>query len=99
MSRIVYLLHFERPLLNARARYTAGVQHYLGSTNDLAVRLAEHRNGRGARLPAVFAERGIPFELARTWRGGRMLERRLKNYKKSWRLCPVCCVARKALAA
>jgi hypothetical protein len=35
-------------------------------------------------------ERGIPFFVARTWPGGRRLERQLKRRKNSPRLCPAC---------
>ena len=78
----VYLLHFEEKLAHA--------QHYLGSTDDLAARLACHRSGNGARLRQVITELGIPWQLARTWPGGRKLERELKCYKASTRLCPLC---------
>lgn len=96
---VVYLLHFERPIMNARARYTAAVQHYLGFTTDLTARLAEHRAGTGARLPAVFAERGIGFECVRTWVGGRQLEKHLKRQKHAWRHCPTCRAGRAAWIA
>jgi hypothetical protein len=33
---------------------------------------------------------GIGFELARTWDGGRDVERRLKSWHKSRLLCPIC---------
>lgn len=80
---IIYLLHFS-------ARYHhAG--HYLGFTVDLRQRLALHENGRGARLIQVINSAGIDFVLARTWCGDRQLERRLKRYKKSPALCPICC--------
>jgi predicted GIY-YIG superfamily endonuclease len=82
MTTRVYLLHFSRPLHHAR--------HYLGSTRDLDARLAEHLAGRGARLVEVVIGLGITIELARTWEGGRDLERRLKRRKSSPRLCPVC---------
>ena len=82
MSRTVYLLHFERRLHHAG--------HYLGSTDDLTRRLAEHRAGRGARLIEVITEAGIDFVLARTWQGDRNLERRLKRRKEAPRLCPLC---------
>lgn len=82
----VYLLHFERPYPNGRQP-----QHYLGYAADLDVRLAQHRAGRGARLIAVIRERGIAWRVARVWPGGdRGLERRLKGWKKSRRLCPDC---------
>ncbi|MDP9403828.1 MAG: endonuclease [Actinomycetota bacterium] len=78
----VYLLHFER-----RYRHAG---HYVGSTSDLDARLAAHRAGRGARLVEVIVAAGIDFTLARTWPGGRQLERRIKRQKASPRLCPLC---------
>ncbi|MBN1886948.1 MAG: hypothetical protein JW850_03125 [Thermoflexales bacterium] len=81
-SGTVYLLHFERKYKHA--------QHYLGWTVDLDHRLAAHRSGNGARLVEVITGEGIGFALARTWRGGRDLERRLKQRKNSPRLCPLC---------
>jgi predicted GIY-YIG superfamily endonuclease len=38
---IIYLLHFERSYRHAR--------HYLGWTENLEQRLAQHRAGRGSR--------------------------------------------------
>jgi hypothetical protein len=83
----VYLLHFARPIGHA--------QHYMGSTSDLEQRLADHAAGgsRGGRLPQVFAEAGIAFELARTWPGGRLRERQLKRQGGHARKCPVCIAA------
>ena len=81
MSR-VYLLHFERPYRHAR--------HYLGYAKNVDERLRAHRVGAGARLMEVVTEAGIGFTLARTWRGDRKLERRLKNQHNAPRLCPVC---------
>ena len=82
----VYLLHFERPISD---KHTC--QHYLGWCKDLEDRTDEHRRGTGARLTQVAKERGIKFEVVRTWEGGdRKLERRLKNQKGSPRLCPIC---------
>jgi hypothetical protein len=85
----VYLIHFDRPigdLDNPRGQ----ARHYLGYTEDLDARLAAHRSGNGARLMEVLAERGIGWRLVRTWRGGRDLERRLKDRHNSPRLCPIC---------
>ena len=79
---MVYLIHFDTPYKHAR--------HYLGSTHDLEARLERHRQGGGARLIEVIAEHGITWRLARTWEGGRELERRLKNRHNSPRLCPLC---------
>jgi predicted GIY-YIG superfamily endonuclease len=80
----VYLLHFDRPY-----------RHYLGFASDLEARIAIHRAGRGARLIQVITAAGIGFVIARTWSGGRDLERRLKNRKNSPRLCPICRQTRK----
>lgn len=79
----VYLLHLQQPYRHAR--------HYLGWTARLEDRLAEHRAGRGSPLIAAAARAGITFELAATWPGTRLDERRLHRYKNSpARLCPVC---------
>jgi predicted GIY-YIG superfamily endonuclease len=78
----IYLLHFDRPYQHAA--------HYTGWTTDLEVRLAQHRAGDGARLMAVIRQAGIGFELVRTWRGDRTLERRLKKRHNARRLCPTC---------
>ena len=82
MSRTVYLIHLDRPLAHAR--------HYLGSTDDLERRLHEHEQGNGSKMLAAVARAGITWQLARTWPGDRAWERRLKRYKKSKRLCPIC---------
>jgi predicted GIY-YIG superfamily endonuclease len=78
----IYLLHFDAPLAHA--------QHYLGFAEDLSARIERHRKGNGARLVAVFAEKGIGFTVARTWTGDRTEERRIKNLKMAPRLCPIC---------
>jgi predicted GIY-YIG superfamily endonuclease len=80
---MVYLLHFDR-------KVSGHAGHYLGSTEDLAGRLAAHRAGRGARLMEVCKERGIGFVVARIWQGGRGLERQLKRRKEGPKLCPIC---------
>lgn len=78
----IYLLHFDKHLAHA--------QHYVGFATNLEARIESHRKGNGARLPAVFAERGIGFNVARTWSGDRTEERRIKNMKNSPKLCPIC---------
>ena len=82
----VYLLHFDRPLKHAR--------HYLGYAEDLGARLERHRAGNGARLMEVIATAGITWRLARTWEGGRKLERQLKRRKEAPALCPICAGAK-----
>lgn len=78
----VYIIHFERPFWHA--------QHYIGYTSNLPHRLEQHRQGTGAKLLKAITQRGISWEVVRTWRGGPALERALKNRKKSRELCPVC---------
>ena len=81
--RVIYLLHLSEPLGHAR--------HYLGSTDDLAARLRLHAAGGGARLLEVATERGIRWQLVRTWEGDRAQERRLKHGNGHGpALCPVC---------
>jgi predicted GIY-YIG superfamily endonuclease len=63
----------------------------LGFTKGkVEARLEEHRKGQGARLLQVINDAGIGWWLVRTWMGDRKPERRLKKWKKSPRLCPVC---------
>lgn len=81
----VYLLHFTRRISDHHT-----TQHYIGYTQDLAGRLAEHRAGAGSRLCEVAKERGIDFVLVRTWQGDRGKERELKRRKAGPRLCPLC---------
>lgn len=80
----VYLIHLERKLAHS--------QHYLGwaHTARLEARLRHHARGTGARFMAAVGEAGIPWAVARTWKGDRYLERRLKNRKGAGRFCPVC---------
>jgi predicted GIY-YIG superfamily endonuclease len=82
MMGIVYLLHFSEPYRHAK--------HYTGWTLDLDARLAQHRAGTGARLIQVITEAGIGFEVARTWKGDRWLERRLKRSYHGPPVCPLC---------
>ncbi len=85
MNGVVYLLHFEKKI---SAQHST--QHYTGWALDLHARIAEHRAGRGARLTQVAVERGIRFEVVRTWIGSREFERQIKNRKAGPRLCPIC---------
>ena len=80
---IVYLLHFDRSYRHAR--------HYIGFTQNLEQRLADHRAGRGSPLIAAAVADGIEFELAAIWEGDRHDERRLHRQKNTRaRLCPTC---------
>ncbi len=82
MADQCYLIHFDTPYKHAR--------HYLGYSHDLAARLAAHQSGAGARLMEVINQAGITWQLARTWRGGRDLESRLKRQHSGVKLCPIC---------
>jgi hypothetical protein len=82
-NEIVYLLHFDRSYRHAR--------HYIGFTQNLEQRLAEHRAGRGSPLIAAAVADGIDFQLAAIWEGDRHVERRLHRQKNARaRLCPIC---------
>ena len=89
MSGTVYLLHFSEPIGNLDNPH-GYAQHYLGFTHDLDARLAAHRSGNGSRIMEVVTERGIGWQLVRTWPGDRALERRLKRRHNSPKLCPIC---------
>ena len=87
----VYLLHFDQWVGEPGHK---GARHYMGWAEEgrLFRRLAEHEAGNGKATPVVRAllARGGSFALARTWKGDRFLERRLKNRGGAARLCPVC---------
>lgn len=83
MTTGCYLLHFEPGYKHAR--------HYLGHAVDIEPRIHAHLHGRGARLTQVALEAGCALVLVRVWEDGdRKLERRLKNWHGSGRLCPIC---------
>ena len=82
LRKRVYLLHFVTPYRHAK--------HYLGCADDLSHRLSEHRCGTGARLTQVVLENGGSWVVARTWRGGRALERKLKAWHIGQSLTPEC---------
>lgn len=86
----IYLIHFERPLAHAR--------HYLGWASNLEKRITHHRRGTGGNLMRVIKEKGIGWQVVRTWAGDRFLERRFKNAANTPRLCPVCTAGRPAPA-
>lgn len=81
-AETVYLIHFNRRLKHAG--------HYIGFTTDLDKRLTDHLCGQGARLMEVLMLSKIEWKLARTWRGDRKLERRLKRWNGAASFCPFC---------
>jgi predicted GIY-YIG superfamily endonuclease len=84
----VYLVHLDQRLGTDHPKGGAG--HYLGQTVDLDRRLAQHREGTGARILAAAVNRGIGFDVVRTWPGGREEERQLKRQHNAPKLCPRC---------
>ena len=83
-----YLIHLDQRLGSDHPN--GGAQHYLGTTINLPQRLESHREGRGARILAAAVERGIGFDVVRTWEGGREEEKRLKAFHNAPKFCPVC---------
>jgi len=82
---VVYCYHFSRPVSPLHT-----CQHYIGYADDLELRDADHRAGRGARLTQVALERGVELLLVWAIPGDRTLERRLKDQHHTPRLCPIC---------
>ncbi len=89
----VYLIHFDTPYTSPNGRKT--IRHYLGSTSNLKQRIAAHQSGQGARVMEVITAAGIPWHVARKWKGGRQLERQFKRRHNAPQLCPVCRQERK----
>jgi hypothetical protein len=69
-----YLICLDRPL-GGPVHFA---QHYIGRSQDPAKRLESHRAGLGARMLAAAVERGIAYDVVRTWPGGRETEKRIK---------------------
>lgn len=82
LAGTIYLIHLDTPYKHAR--------HYLGFSTHLKARLDHHRNGSGARFMQVVTEAGIDWNVVRTWKGTRELERHLKSRHNSGQLCPIC---------
>lgn len=79
----VYLIHLDKPYHHAR--------HYLGWTTDLPARIENHATGTGSPLLRAANQAGITWAVVRTWdHVDRHFERRLKNWKSSDELCPIC---------
>lgn len=86
IERTIYLLHFAKPVCPTRP-----AQHYIGSTPSLQSRLDAHRIGvSNVRIMRAVYDRGIDFELARTWTWEVALERRLKSRREAPTFCPIC---------
>lgn len=83
----VYLIKLARPL--------GGMLHkasfYLGMASDWVKRYRQHCKGRGSRMLACAAERGIPFSVVKLWKYASLQEAHkfemwakltLKNHKR-----------------
>ena len=95
MPSYTYLLHAERAYVAQTGKCQKKARHYIGATTDLDTRLDDHRNGKGARLTAVWKEAGISFRVVYVWefpdeKGGFDFERRLKRRKRAAAFCPCC---------
>jgi putative endonuclease len=86
---LVYELHFDQPIGDPE-NPKGSAQHYIGHTEDLDRRLAEHRGGHTAAIMRAVNEAGIGWHLVRTWPGTRDTERQIKNLRSGRRLCPEC---------
>jgi predicted GIY-YIG superfamily endonuclease len=79
----VYLIHFDQKFHHAG--------HYLGFSKHLWFRIITHRANNGAKLLKAINEAGISWNVVRTWTvSSQELERQLKNWKNSPKLCPIC---------
>jgi putative endonuclease len=86
---VVYELHFEEPIgdpENPRGQ----ARHYIGHTEDLDRRVAEHRGGHTAAIMRAVKQAGIGWRVVRTWPGTRDTERQIKLLHSGRRLCPEC---------
>lgn len=82
MTRGVYLIHFSEPYKHAK--------HYVGWSDNIEERVAQHIKGQGSRLCQVVVEAGITLLWVRSWDGAdRKFERKLHNKGKSV-FCPIC---------
>jgi predicted GIY-YIG superfamily endonuclease len=87
----VYLLHIDPPFKHAR--------HYLGVTRNgrpVSQRLAEHNEGRGARLTRAARKAGSTLTLARVWLNADFASERKMKKRSLAPLCPICKAAKKA---
>jgi predicted GIY-YIG superfamily endonuclease len=84
---LIYLLHFNTPIHHAG--------HYLGSTNNIQQRLADHATGNAARITEVAAQRDLDWQLAKVWQPTprltlRSTERLIKQRHNGSVFCPLC---------
>ncbi len=85
----VYLIHFDRKIGNPD-NPRAMAQHYLGFSDKFLKRMHDHAKGQGSAIMAFLSQQKIGWRVVRTWKGGRTLERQLKNRKSAKTFCPIC---------
>ena len=88
--RRVYLLHLYLPGETPESRGLHHAKHYMGMSEDVSARLAEHGTQRGAKLTLAARKAGLSWVVARIFPGGRRLERKLKARHNGPQLCPIC---------
>ena len=88
MTSSVYLLHFNQAIGN-QANPRAMARHYIGVDLN-GQRISVQTAGQGAAIVRHVQAQGIGFQVARTWPGGRDVERQLKRQHNAPRLCPIC---------
>ncbi len=85
-----YLLHFYKPTTGESAKL-AHAAHYMGMSDSVSERLAQHGTSHGAKLTYAARRAGLSWVVAKTWAGGRKFEKKLKARKNVPRqLCPIC---------
>lgn len=78
----VYLIHFERPIGNAR--------HYVGYTDDFEKRVTEHRSGKGSQLTRLANEKGINWLVVRVWQNSTLDKEKSIKGMSTRITCPIC---------
>lgn len=78
----IYLICFDKKLHHAK--------HYIGWTENIDNRLDNHKNGNGACILKALNKKNIDYKIVKIWKGTRYHERKMKLWKNSKILCPLC---------
>lgn len=86
----VYLICFDEPVTSANGRRVT--RHYLGWAANIRQRIQHHRdNISGSHFMEYVNAAGVGWRVTHLWLDATLKdERRLKNQKHAWRLCPSC---------
>ena len=86
----VYLICFDQPCTSADGLRVT--RHYLGWAANIRQRIEHHRaNVSGSKFMQYVNLMGVSYRVTHLWLDAtRADERRLKQQKKAWRLCPRC---------